>query len=491
MVANPNASPYSLLPFWFGRESEDGRLLTNESGDYYFISGQDFSDLISYKLPIDSRCLRDLKSRHFVAGDDINQAIDMIATKYRTRKRFLTSFTSLHMMVITLRCNHRCEYCQVSCEEQDAYKFDMSPDVARRTVEYIFRSPSPVAKIEFQGGEPLINWPAITTTVEYAEQLNKTADKHLEFVICTNLTLADRQKLEYLKEHQVNISTSLDGPRDIHDSNRKLRLGGSSYDTFINNLELAREILGADRVSALMTFSANTLDRVNEVIDEYVRLGFDGMFLRSLNPYGFAAENEKALGYPMDNFVTAYASALDYIIKLNKNGIRFIEYYAALLLSRILTPFSTGFVDLQSPSGAGISGAIYDYNGDVYPADEARMLSRMGDQRFLMGNIFDETYEEIFNGPVLKELVSKSCLETMPGCSSCVYRPFCGADPVRNYLEQKDIVGLRPGSPFCKKHLGIFGVLFSLLKQNDKEVMDVFWSWVTNRSVGEVSLAGC
>ena len=47
-----------------------------------------------------------------------------------------------------------------------------------------------------------------------------------------------------------------------------------------------------------------------------------------------------------------------------------------------MTPFSTGFVDLQSPSGAGIAGAIYYYNGDVYPTDEARMLAEMGDQSF-------------------------------------------------------------------------------------------------------------
>ena len=121
---------------------------------------------------------------------------------------------------------------------------------------------------------------------------------------------------------------------------------------------------------------------------------------------------------------------------------------------------STGFVDLQSPSGAGISGAIYDYNGDVYPADEGRMLARMGDQRFKMGNIFENSYDEIFYGDIIKEIVENSCLETIPGCCDCVYSPYCGADPVRNCLEYKTIIGRNPGSNFCKKNMMIFDYIF-------------------------------
>ena len=45
------------------------------------------------------------------------------------------------------------------------------------------------------------------------------------------------------------------------------------------------------------------------------------------------------------------------IINLNLQGFYFQESYTTLLLARILTPFSTGFMDLQSPAGAGISGA--------------------------------------------------------------------------------------------------------------------------------------
>jgi hypothetical protein len=73
-------------------------------------------------------------------------------------------------------------------------------------------------------------------------------------------------------------------------------------------------------------------------------------------------------------------------------GKFFIEGYAELLLKRILTPFATGFVDLQSPAGVGISGVIYDYNGNVYISDEARMMASVNNHHFKMGNVNENTH---------------------------------------------------------------------------------------------------
>ena len=210
------------------------------------------------------------------------------------------------------------------------------------------------------------------------------------------------------------------------------------------------------------------------------------MFLRSLNPYGLAAEKPEELGYSMSYFSQKFEDTLDYIIDLNLKGTNFSEFFTTLLLTRILTPFSTGFVDLQSPSGAGISGVIYDYNGDVYPADEARMLSRMGDKRFLMGNVFTDSFADIFGGATLREIVNKSIVEVMPGCASCVYRTYCGADPIRSYLETGDVMGKRPGSSFCEKNKAIFEIIFRKLREQDDDVMDVFWSWISRRPLSEV-----
>lgn len=477
------------MPFQFGR-FEDKYLMVNESGEYHFIDYIELSNFIKGDFTTNSPDINSLKSKQFMVTGDLSNAVNMIATRYRTRKHFISSFTTLHMMVLTVRCNQDCKYCQVSAESDTALQYDMSPDVAKKSVEMAFNSPSNSIKIEFQGGEPSLNWNALTSAIEHAKFINKSKKKRLEFVICTNLTNISTDKLSYLKENGVYISTSLDGPKYLHDKNRILRSGGGTYDIFHDKLKEARSICGYDAVSALMTTTIDNIENMNEVVDEYIRLGFNGIFLRSLNPYGLAAENSTDLGYSIKCFTEKFKDTLDYIIELNLKGVNFSEYFTTLLLSRILTPFSTGFVDLQSPSGAGIAGVIYDYNGDVYPADEARMLARMGDAKFKMGNVFVNSYNEIFGGSVLREIVSKSIVEIMPGCSTCMYKTYCGADPIRNYLEYGDLIGKRPGSSFCEKNMAIFDILFKKLKENDSDTLDVFWAWITRRPLKEVRLEG-
>jgi His-Xaa-Ser system radical SAM maturase HxsB len=463
-------------------------MLVNCVGEYAVIPIEEFETFLCDPSAITHSSYHLLKSKNFFVDNDLDLAVDMLATKMRTRKAFLRDFTGLHMVVLSGHCNCRCDYCQASSSDppKERSSQNMNPEIADAVLDMIFKSPSPVIKIEFQGGEPLLNWNVLTRIVHNGKKLNKKAKKRLGFVVCTNMALLDEDKINFLKTEGADISTSLDGPKDLHDLHRKMRDGSSSYDKFIENLSLARSLMGTGAVSPLLTITKDHLKRIPEVIDEYIELGFKGIFLRALNPYGFAQENVGQLGYSVEEFLEAYKQGFCYILKKNLNGEYFSENFATLLLSRILTPFATGFMDLQSPAGAGICGAIYDYDGNVYPTDEGRMLARMGDKQFLLGNVMENSFEEIFGGNKLRSITSKSCVETLPGCSSCVYQTYCGSDPVRNYVETKDWVGFRPNSEFCKKNKAILDFLFGFLFENDDKVIDVFWSWITHRSLEEI-----
>ncbi|WP_307755735.1 His-Xaa-Ser system radical SAM maturase HxsB [uncultured Cloacibacillus sp.] len=479
-----------LLPFAFKKVKSGHILVVNQGGEYLFLNRGEFDSLLNAdRKPLPDNLMKVFKSKQLIATDDKELALNLLAAKLRTRKSFIRDFTSLHMMVLTTRCNCVCDYCHASSSDAQAQNSDMAWPVAKAAVDVIFQSPSTDIKIEFQGGEPLLNWDVLQNTVLYAEELNKAnAGRCSGFVVCTNLMNIDEDKLQFCKEHQIEISTSLDGPRSLHDLHRKARNGCSSYDLFMQKLEKTRSMLGPDSCNALLTITKDHLPRLRETIDEYRKHGFNNVFLRAINPYGYAVENKELVGYPIEEFITAYKDALEYIISLNKMGEVFVESYAALLLQRILTPYPTGFVDLQSPAGAGISGVIYDYNGDVYPADEGRMLARMGDRRFLMGNVLHDSYDALFNGKLIHELVRDSCVEVMPACATCVYQIYCGADPIRYYVECGDITGRRPESGFCKKNMAIFDYLFELLENADDKTIDIFWSWATRRGLKEIRL---
>lgn len=472
-------SNYHILPFQFKHMPNEEVLLVNECGDFIFLSHQAFDNFIRHQLHEKDPNFFNLKSHLFLAQNELEVSLRKMAARYRTRKSFLRDFTTLHMMVITLRCNQRCEYCQVSCAEEDAQAYDMSINVARRVVDMIFSAPTANPKIEFQGGEPLLNWPVIKDVVIYAEQCAKKTGKKVEFVICTNLTVITKEQLFFCRDHHIALSTSLDGPKFLHDACRKNKAGIGTYELFLEKLSLARAILGHDGVDALMTTSAISLEHLQEVIEEYIQRGMNGIFIRSLNPYGFAAEQAANLGYETERFVEQYLKALDFIIALN-HRVFFPEHFATLLFSRILTPFATGFVDLQSPAGAGLSGVIYDYDGSVFPTDEARMLARMNDKHFCLGNVLHDNYHDIFAGKKLKEITSKSCVEITPSCAWCVYQSYCGTDPVRNYLESGKELRNMAKTPFCIKHKLIFDGLFERLRYADNKTHDIIWSWITH-----------
>ena len=83
---------------------------------------------------------------------------ELLAIKLRTRLRRLPDSTGLHIFVVTLRCEHTCRYCQVRGSHPRKSEFDMSRGNRAACAALAFRSPSPHLKIEFQGGEPLLNF---------------------------------------------------------------------------------------------------------------------------------------------------------------------------------------------------------------------------------------------------------------------------------------------------------------------------------------------
>ena len=228
-----------------------------------------------------------------------------------------------------------------------------------------------------------------------------------------------------------------------------------------------------------MTATRLSLSHPREIIDEYIRLGFDSIFLRALSPYGFAVRSFKSIGYSTEEFLRFYFDALDYILDLNRNGVRIVETFAQIILTRMLTPFSTGYVDLQSPAGAGIGVAVYNYDGDVYASDESRMLAQMDDTSFRLGSVHSNSYEEIFGGELLRTIASSSCTESLPGCCDCAFQTWCGADPVHAHATQGDLVGHRPTSDFHKRNYAIIKHLL-FLYESDSTARRIFKSWVSN-----------
>ncbi len=466
-------------------------VLTNDVGDWLVVEGAEFDDLVAGRLGPEDPLRARLAERNMLLDSmDVEQAVE----RYRRRHAHVGRAPHLHIVVATLRCNQVCSYCHASREPMDRTSADMTIATAKQVVDRIFESPSPQLSIEFQGGEPLVNFETVRFIVEYARERNVDERRDLQLLLVSNLSPMDEEKLAFLLDHDVLICTSLDGPRELHDTQRRL-LGGSAYDEAVHWIERihgAYREMGRDpqlwHVDALLTTTRHSFGQARAIIDEYVRLGMRTIHVRSLNPMGFATRTWAEIGYTPDEFTAFWKECLAVILELNLAGTELIERGAALFLASILTDEPHGYVDLRSPCGAGVGQVAYDQDGHVYPCDEARMVARMGDDLFELGHVDETTLPELIGHETVRSIGIASTLETLPGCRTCAYLPYCGVCPVVNYVTQGDLFGHRPTNDRCRLHLLALDHLFDILATEDEDVRRVLQRWTINRPRSRVEL---
>lgn len=465
-----------LLPLRFER-LEPGRVAAaNLVGDMLLLSDDELENLITLNVHPGDGLYERAYEKLLISRVGDTAWPQILAMRLRSRMAYLSAPTALHIFVVSLRCEHSCPYCQVSRRSTDAAAFDMSEAYAMKALDIALSAPPSTIKLEFQGGEPLLNFALIRHIVEAAEAHAPARGKSVEFVIATNLALLTDDILAYCRAHRIMLSTSLDGPEDLHNRNRP-RPGGDSHERAVSGIGRARQALGHDRVSALMTTTEASLGRVEEIVDEYLRLDLGGIFLRPLSPYGFAVKTRWFDRYNVTRWLEFYERGLRHILKVNRRGHFFPEFYASLLLKRMLTDQPSGYVDLRSPAGIGLGALVYNYDGRVYASDEGRMLAEMGDNTFELGHLADADYRSLVTSDRLIDLVGRSLTQCSPQCSSCAFEPHCGSDPVYHYATQGDPVGIKSLSGFCSRQKGIFRLLLQVLQVDDEDAA-ILRSWV-------------
>jgi uncharacterized protein len=474
---NPATEAVSLLPFNLERTGTNQYLVANMVGDFIRLTEEELNKLVDLRMQPGDGLYEKAYAAHLITGANQQSQRQLLALRLRSRMSFLRQVTPLHIFVVTLRCEHSCPYCQVSRQSTDRSRFDMSEETAMRALDVAFTSPTARLKIEFQGGEPLLNFPLIKNIVAAAKVRAHTLSKKVDFVIASNLALLDDAVLQFCKANDVLLSTSLDGPADLHNKNRP-RPGANSHELAVTGIRRAKETLGPDRVGALMTTTEASLDRVDDIIDEYLQLGLDGIFLRPLSPFGFAIKTKQFEKYDAKKWLNFYERGLRRVLEINRQGTPFREFYAALILTRMLSDRPIGYVDLRSPAGVGLGALVYNYDGYVFASDEGRMLAETGDNAFRLGHVENHSYRSLVLSDKLIDTISASLTQCAPECSTCVYESHCGADPVYHHATQGDALGIKPLSAFCARQKGIMGLLLDIL-ENSPEDAAILRRWAT------------
>ena len=129
-------------------------------------------------------------------------------------------------------CNMRCRYCFYAdvSEHRTVNNYGlMTPELQEKMVENAFRTATESVSFAFQGGEPTL------AGLEYFRRHVRLCKKYqmpgirVSQSVQTNGLLLDDEWAAFFAENQFLVGLSLDGPKEIHDANRRDAAGKGTF----------------------------------------------------------------------------------------------------------------------------------------------------------------------------------------------------------------------------------------------------------------------
>ncbi len=381
------------------------------------------------------------------------QNVDLIVNRFRSMNASLFSDVGLHIAVLTTACNFGCAYCQARTDDI----MHMDEEVASHVLKFLFASHRKNVTLELQGGEPLLNWDTFRFIVSKAREWNNDT-KNLQITVVTNGSLIDEDKINFFKKHNVFVCVSYDGPREVHNFNRRYSGGKTTHRDVINALALLR--LKMVPVSIITTVTNRSLELWKEIVDDYVDMGFYNIAFRPLSRINVDSVVWNEIGYTLDEFMAVYEKLIKYILNLNKKGILIKERMMSNIVHKVLGYNDPQYVDMTSPCGAGRNVLSYMPNGDIYPCDESRML--LDRDMFVLGNVLNDDYENVVASDIVLNMSAASSLDISDPNSPFI--AWSGTCPVYTYSETGSLIGRCSMLDFHNRAINLFFELYEEYK---------------------------
>lgn len=289
---------------------------------------------------------------------------------------------------VTNRCNLNCAYCYE--KKKSDIEFNMDLNALYKFIEKYNVQEDVV--INFHGGEPLLNFPAIKEISYVIKDKYPTA----ELSFTTNGTIINNDILDFMYEMQCEVSISIDGDKNTHDRYRINKVGEGSHRLVMNTISRMKS-RGITNIRYRMTFNSHTVDRLFDNIN--------WLFVNRINnivasPDYFDADwDEKSL----EN----YENTL-YRLKNYYNNIESGQLYISLL--------DNNLVKYKGRCNVGSGSYNIAVDGSVYPCTYT-----VGNLKYKIGNIMEGIDKKRVRS--LQEI----CYQEINECDRCDYKMHCNA----------------------------------------------------------------
>lgn len=103
-------------------------------------------------------------------------------------------------------------------------------------MDFAVRESADGLKLTFFGGEPLLRFDLMRSTVKYGREAATGAGKSISFHVVTNGTLLNDEIGDFIAVNRIGLEISIDGPAKVHDANRCYPDGSGSFREVYFNL---------------------------------------------------------------------------------------------------------------------------------------------------------------------------------------------------------------------------------------------------------------
>lgn len=325
----------------------------------------------------------------------------------------------------TRLCNLRCTYCHDWRSRAERMSFET---LALLTKHSVMSEGRPNVEFIWHGGEPLLLGIDFYAKAIFLQEHFRAPGQGLANSLQTNGTLVTAEWCKFFRDSGFNIGVSIDGPRHLHDVNRRSASGRGTFDDTLRALEL----LNRHDVpyGALMVLNRRALAIGPEALFDFFA---DDLGIKSWDYLPVRPTNEIALGIGDADYVTPDEFS-DFMIRTFD---KWYGHHDSALDIRELTALLKSVLG-GTPTVCTLAGdCIGEYfhvesNGDVYHCDKF-----LGDVEYLVGNFRTESFSEIRRSEAIRKLVEGEQRE-LSDLSSCSWYSIChGGCPHDRYVARR------------------------------------------------------
>uniref|UniRef100_A0A7C5AM79 SPASM domain-containing protein n=1 Tax=Desulfobacca acetoxidans TaxID=60893 RepID=A0A7C5AM79_9BACT len=337
---------------------------------------------------------------------------------------------------LTHACNLTCPYCVMHLPGlEDKYEKNLTPmslETAQKALDLIVRTAPQGITITFFGGEPLLAFGLLQDIVEYAES---HYPGWFDYQLITNGTLLEPGMFDFIKEHDIRVLVSFDGPPAEHDALRKFRRGPGS--TFQETWRRFQALLAAwpqCRYQVNATYLRGSL-KVAKTVDFFLRQGVahlrvDRGLVPRKSPFALTMAEVDRLKEEFDRLILGYR---DYFLR----G----QVYRVDPFAQLISRLARGRRRWRA-CNAGVDYLTVAPDGEIYSC-----FKLLGLPALRLGHVNHGLDNRVF-----AEVWSRHVGQRRP-CSSCWARYFCGGGCVAdNFHLTGDFFQPSPESCAIFKH---------------------------------------